>query len=54
MLASAFRQMLLTLLHTLQAREADQQFEVTCSYCEIYNEVIYDLLAPTSGPLDLR
>ncbi|KAK9804474.1 hypothetical protein WJX73_006365 [Symbiochloris irregularis] len=38
----------------LMAKEPDQQFDVTCSYCEIYNEVIYDLLAPSSGPLDLR
>ena len=38
----------------LQAREPDKQWDVTCSYCEVYNEVIYDLLQPNSGPLDLR
>ena len=37
-----------------QAKEQDQQFEVLCSYCEVYNEVIYDLLVSSSGPLDLR
>ena len=37
-----------------QAKEQDQQFEVLCSYCEVYNEIIYDLLVPNSGPLDLR
>eukprot|EP00891_Asterochloris_glomerata_P006209 jgi/Astpho2/6209/e_gw1.00088.44.1_t len=36
------------------AREPDKQWDVTCSYCEVYNEVIYDLLQPNSGPLDLR
>ena len=38
----------------LQSREPDKQWDVTCSYCEVYNEVIYDLLQPNSGPLDLR
>ncbi|KAG1677565.1 hypothetical protein FOA52_014463 [Chlamydomonas sp. UWO 241] len=33
---------------------ADESFEVTCSYCEVYNEVIYDLLVKSSGPLELR
>ena len=34
----------------------DEDFDVTCSYLEVYNELIYDLLQPTtsSGPLDLR
>jgi kinesin family protein 18/19 len=29
-------------------------FEVTCSYLEVYNEVIYDLLEKSSGHLELR
>mmetsp|Transcript_9505 Transcript_9505/g.27171 ORF Transcript_9505/g.27171 Transcript_9505/m.27171 type:complete len:980 (+) Transcript_9505:572-3511(+) len=33
---------------------ADEDFEVTCSYIEVYNEVIYDLLVRNSGPLELR
>ena len=42
------------MLAVVQDKEEDQQFEVSCSYCEVYNEVIYDLLIPSSGPLDLR
>nr|GMD56729.1 kinesin-like protein KIN-8B isoform X1 [Ipomoea batatas] len=30
------------------------KFEVTCSYLEVYNEVIYDLLEKSSGHLELR
>ncbi|XP_022132772.1 kinesin-like protein KIN-8B isoform X1 [Momordica charantia] len=30
------------------------EFEVTCSYLEVYNEVIYDLLEKSSGHLELR
>ena len=41
-------------LYDLQAREHDYVFEVHCSYCEVYNEVIYDLLTEESAPLDLR
>jgi len=33
---------------------ADEHFDVTCSYIEVYNEVIYDLLVRNSGPLELR
>ena len=40
--------------HRLQANDADYEFEVTCSYCEVYNELIFDLLIPNSGPLYLR
>lgn len=29
-------------------------YEVQCSYIEVYNEVIYDLLEKSSTPLDLR
>ena len=30
------------------------EFEVTCSYLEVYNELIYDLLIVDSPPLELR
>lgn len=32
----------------------DEDFDVSCSYLEVYNEVIYDLLVKVSGPLELR
>ncbi|BBN02137.1 kinesin family member 19 [Marchantia polymorpha subsp. ruderalis] len=35
-------------------QEAEHEFDVTCSYLEVYNEVIYDLLEPRSGHLELR
>ena len=38
----------------LQAKEPDKQWDVTCSYCEVYNELIFDLLQDNSPPLDLR
>lgn len=34
--------------------ESEIEFEVTCSYLEVYNEVIYDLLERSSGHLELR
>nr|AMS24229.1 kinesin 8-I protein [Marsilea vestita] len=34
--------------------EKDHKYEVTCSYLEVYNEVIYDLLDKSSGHLELR
>ncbi|KAH7281365.1 hypothetical protein KP509_36G043700 [Ceratopteris richardii] len=34
--------------------EKDHKFEVTCSYLEVYNEVIYDLLEKSSRHLELR
>ncbi|XP_059624512.1 kinesin-like protein KIN-8B isoform X2 [Cornus florida] len=34
--------------------KCSNEFEVTCSYLEVYNEVIYDLLEKSSGHLDLR
>ncbi|GAQ83814.1 Kinesin-like protein [Klebsormidium nitens] len=34
--------------------ETEIDFEVTCSYLEVYNEVIYDLLERSSGHLELR
>ncbi len=38
----------------VQAKEPDKQWDVTCSYCEVYNELIFDLLQDNSPPLDLR
>lgn len=38
----------------ISKQEADYEFEVTCSYLEVYNEVIYDLLERSSGHLELR
>ncbi|KAG2427248.1 hypothetical protein HXX76_012444 [Chlamydomonas incerta] len=32
----------------------DEDFSVTCSYLEVYNEIIYDLLVKNSSPLELR
>ncbi|GIL46590.1 hypothetical protein Vafri_3551 [Volvox africanus] len=32
----------------------DEEFCVTCSYLEVYNEIIYDLLVKSSSPLELR
>ena len=32
----------------------DYEFEVMCSYLEVYNELIYDLLVVDSPPLELR
>lgn len=32
----------------------DEDFDVTCSYLEVYNEVIYDLLVKNSAQLELR
>ena len=42
------------LLLNEQAKEPDKQWDVTCSYCEVYNELIFDLLQDNSPPLDLR
>lgn len=36
------------------SKEEDYKFEVTCSYLEVYNEVIYDLLEKSSRHLELR
>lgn len=38
----------------ISKQEAEYDFEVTCSYLEVYNEVIYDLLERSSGHLELR
>ncbi|XRB04222.1 kinesin-like protein [Pycnococcus provasolii] len=37
----------------VESNSADD-FDVSCSYLEVYNEVIVDLLVPVSGPLELR
>ncbi|XP_068656248.1 kinesin-like protein KIN-8B [Aristolochia californica] len=38
----------------IKKAESSNVFEVTCSYLEVYNEVIYDLLEKSSGHLELR
>ncbi len=32
----------------------DKDYTVECSYTEVYNELVYDLLVPNSGALELR
>ncbi|KIY99366.1 hypothetical protein MNEG_8594 [Monoraphidium neglectum] len=52
--------MVRSLAEIFQQREAlapgrsAEDFSVVCSYLEVYNEVIYDLLLKNSGPLELR
>merc|ERR1719498_349105 len=49
--------MLLSLVDIFDAvrrMSKDYVFEVTCSYLEVYNELIYDLLVQDSPSLDLR
>ncbi|DBB11583.1 hypothetical protein WJX82_010561 [Trebouxia sp. C0006] len=41
-------------IFAFMAKEPDKQWDVTCSYCEVYNELIFDLLQDNSPPLDLR
>ncbi|KXZ53067.1 hypothetical protein GPECTOR_8g60 [Gonium pectorale] len=36
------------------AAHRDEDFSVTCSYLEVYNEIIFDLLVKSSSPLELR
>ncbi|OMO56379.1 hypothetical protein CCACVL1_26601 [Corchorus capsularis] len=43
-----------TIFDLIQRDKSSDEFEVTCSYLEVYNEVIYDLLEKSSGPLELR
>eukprot|EP00899_Mesostigma_viride_P029435 jgi/Mesvir1/9677/Mv12160-RA.1 len=38
----------------LVSKEREKHLEVHCSYLEVYNEMIYDLLTPGGGALDLR
>ncbi|KAL5556651.1 hypothetical protein UlMin_038887 [Ulmus minor] len=43
-----------TIFDQIQRDKSSDGFEVTCSYLEVYNEVIYDLLEKSSGHLELR
>lgn len=40
--------------HITRESNGSEDFEVSCSYLEVYNEIIYDLLVPNSGSLELR
>ncbi|KAL3637733.1 Kinesin-like protein KIN-8B [Castilleja foliolosa] len=44
----------LNTIFDLIEKDSSDDFEVTCSYLEVYNEVIYDLLEKSSGHLELR
>ncbi|KAL5704750.1 Kinesin-like protein KIN-8B [Ranunculus cassubicifolius] len=43
-----------TIFDLINSDDSSDSFEVTCSYLEVYNEVIYDLLEKSSGHLELR
>ncbi|CAB4314408.1 unnamed protein product [Prunus armeniaca] len=43
-----------TIFDLIKRDKSSDEFEVTCSYLEVYNEVIYDLLEKSSGHLELR
>ncbi|KAL5581894.1 hypothetical protein UlMin_014336 [Ulmus minor] len=43
-----------TIFDQIQRDKSSDGFEVTCSYLEVYNEVIYDLVKKSSGHLELR
>ncbi|PIN00348.1 Kinesin-like protein [Handroanthus impetiginosus] len=43
-----------TIFDLMEKDKSSDNFEVTCSYLEVYNEVIYDLLEKSSGHLELR
>ncbi|MBA0832616.1 hypothetical protein Goarm_016999 [Gossypium armourianum] len=43
-----------TIFDLIRRDKSSDEFEVTCSYLEVYNEVIYDLLEKSSGSLELR
>ncbi|XP_073150852.1 kinesin-like protein KIN-8B [Henckelia pumila] len=43
-----------TIFDLIEKDKTSDDFEVTCSYLEVYNEVIYDLLEKSSGHLELR
>ncbi|KAJ4870536.1 Kinesin motor domain protein [Raphanus sativus] len=42
-----------TVFDMMKSDKSSDDFEVTCSYLEVYNEVIYDLLEKSSGHLEL-
>lgn len=49
--------MVLSLKKLFHAREGElvqEEVDLTCSYIEVYNEVVYDLLVKNSGALELR
>ncbi|XP_068305830.1 kinesin-like protein KIN-8B [Pyrus communis] len=43
-----------TIFDLIKKDKSSDEFDVTCSYLEVYNEVIYDLLEKSSGHLELR
>ncbi|XWS45073.1 hypothetical protein CRYUN_Cryun15aG0105300 [Craigia yunnanensis] len=43
-----------TIFDLIKRDKSSDEFEVTCSYLEVYNEIIYDLLEKSSGSLELR
>ncbi|VAI22439.1 unnamed protein product [Triticum turgidum subsp. durum] len=43
-----------TIFDQIKKDDSSDTFEVSCSYLEVYNEVIYDLLEKSSGHLELR
>ncbi|TXG60016.1 hypothetical protein EZV62_014589 [Acer yangbiense] len=43
-----------TIFDLIKKDKSSDHFDVTCSYLEVYNEVIYDLLEKSSGHLELR
>ncbi|KAG0450971.1 hypothetical protein HPP92_026665 [Vanilla planifolia] len=43
-----------TIFDLIKNNKSSDNFEVSCSYLEVYNEVIYDLLEKSSGHLELR
>ena len=45
---------LVDIFDQIKSLRESYEFEVTCSYLEVYNELIYDLLIVDSPPLELR
>jgi len=45
---------LVDIFNQIDAMKEEYEFEVSCSYLEVYNELIYDLLVVESSPLELR
>ncbi|VFQ70298.1 unnamed protein product [Cuscuta campestris] len=43
-----------TIFDLINKENSSDKFDVTCSYLEVYNEVIYDLLEKSSSHLELR
>ncbi|XP_053602669.1 kinesin-like protein KIF18A isoform X2 [Plodia interpunctella] len=42
------------LFYTINSYEKEREFDIGVSYIEVYNENVYDLLKPSSTPLQLR